>query len=468
MALIACHGKDRPGGTAADPAAQQPPEQVAQPEFPEGTRSLDVLRMAAVRLEPAEDAKRIGTISDDTHVAWTRTAKGNGCTKPWVEIAPRGWVCGDYLEASKKWPSGQEVPHLDRGEIVPGVYGKVTAPNTISYALEKPEKKKKDRKKPVTSPRELDADAQPFMMEDKPLIGSVNVRQYDELTVAGKTYWKISQKDNEYILASTITKHVPSKFGGTRLGDDTGWGVPFAFVWPRGGMQEAWTTNKAGGGGVARQLAARTPVPILETQTGKDGKPVAYRIGDAEWIASADVRVFTPAPLPVSLQPRERWIDVDLDAQILVAFEGDQPVYSTMVSSGAKETPTKTGVYRMWLKESEADMTGLNGEDPYSVATVPWTQFFSPEEKLALHTAYWHDQFGHARSHGCINLAPRDARWLYFWSDPQVPPGWTMAAGVVEAPGSIVRIESAADPDPEPQGYAKKVLEARQQSGAVE
>jgi len=122
---------------------------------------------------------------------------------------------------------------------------------------------------------------------------------------------------------------------------------------------------------------------------------------------------------------------------------------------------------RMWLKESEADMKGLNGEDPYSVATVPWTQFFSPEKGLALHTAYWHDQFGTRRSHGCVNLAPRDARWLYFWSDPQVPPGWTMAAGVVEAPGSIVRIRTKEDPAPEAKGYAKKVLEARQQNAPV-
>jgi hypothetical protein len=144
------------------------------------------------------------------------------------------------------------------------------------------------------------------------------------------------------------------------------------------------------------------------------------------------------------------------------------PVYATMVSSGAKDTPTETGVYRIWIKESEADMKGLNGEDPYSVATVPWTQFFSPEKGLALHTAYWHDRFGNQRSHGCVNLAPRDARWLYFWSDPQVPPGWTMAAGVVEAPGSVVRVRSKDEPDPEVKGYAKKVLESRQQNAPIQ
>jgi hypothetical protein len=239
--------------------------------------------------------------------------------------------------------------------------------------------------------------------------------------------------------------------------------VTIGFVWPRGGMLQAWTTAKPTGAGAMRQLGARALVPILEAQLGKDGKPAAYRIGDGEWMSPADLRVFTPSALPPTLASGERWIDVDLDAQILVAFEGDTAVYATMVSSGGKDTPTETGVYRMWLKESEADMKGLNGEDPYSVATVPWTQFFSPEKELALHTAYWHDGFGHARSHGCVNLAPRDARWLYFWSDPQVPPGWTMAAGVVEAPGSIVRIRSAADPTPELKGYAKKVAEVRAQ-----
>jgi hypothetical protein len=205
-------------------------------------------------------------------------------------------------------------------------------------------------------------------------------------------------------------------------------------------------------------------VQILETAADPAGKPVAYRIGELRWLAAADVRVFTPAPPPAHLRPGERWIDVDLDSQILVAFEGDLPVYATLISSGGRDTPTETGEYRMWLKQAEADMNGLHGEDPYSVATVPWTQFFSPEKGLALHTAYWHDQFGVRRSAGCVNLAPRDARWLYFWSDPQVPPGWTMAAGVVEAPGSIVRVRTRDEPSPPAKGYAKKVLELREQA----
>ena len=468
VALVAgCHGKEPPPAPTPSPT-QPPPSPIAVPfvpEFPDGTRSLELIRTVGVRLEPADDGKRVGTVAIDTRVGWTRTAQGKGCDKPWVEIQPRGWVCGDYVQPSKKPPYGQEVPQLDRGEIVPGTYGKVTAQGAVTYQLEKPDKKKKkDKKRPVRSPDEVDPKAdpkQPHMIEEAPIVGSLNVREYDEVTIDNKVFWKVSQKDNQYVLASTISKHVPSKYSGGRLGDDTGWNVPIAFVWPRGGMQQAWVTARSTGAGAVRQIAARTVVPVLETATDKTNKPIEIRIGDNEWMATADVRLFQPTPPPPSLGKTERWIDVDLDAQILVAFEGDQAVYATMVSSGGKETPTETGVYRMWLKESEADMKGLNGEDPYSVATVPWTQFFSPEKGLALHTAYWHDQFGKQRSHGCVNLAPRDARWLYFWSDPQVPPGWTSAAGVVEAPGSIVRIRSAADPTPEFKGYAKKVAELR-------
>lgn len=482
LAVAACGSK--PEAPPADPPRPTPspitrdPGPVPElppgtpPDFPEGTRSLELTRTVGVRIEAGDGAKRIGTVAIDTRVGWTRTQKAKGCKAPWVEIRPRGWICGDYVKPSKRAPFGREVPFLERGELVPGVYGKITAPNSVTYVLEKPKKEKdKDKRKPkgpITSTKDVDAKPEPKLIEGKPIVGSVNVRQYDEIVVDGKTYWKVSQKDPEYVLGQAISKHRPSLYGGSRLGDDTGWTLPIAVVWPRVvGWQQASTSYKPGGGGQVRLIAARTPVPILDTFADKAGKPVAYRIGDEEWIYAADVRLFNPAPPPAQLLPNERWIDVDLESQILVAFEGTLPVYATMISSGGKDTPTLPGTYRMWLKESEADMKGLNGEDPYSVATVPWTQFFSPENDLALHTAYWHDQFGIKRSHGCINLAPRDARWLYFWSDPQVPPGWTMAAGVVEAPGSIVRVRTKDDPNPPLREYAVKVNEARLQNAPV-
>ncbi len=452
-----------------------PDEPVVASIFPDTTRSLELSRTVGVRLAPGEEAKRIGTIAVDTRVGWSRTEAGKGCKAPWVEIRPRGWVCADYLKPSPKPPHGREVPILERGELVPGVYGKVTEKSALTYVVEKPKaaaKKSAKRAKP-TGPVTAIAAAEPAavpavkLVEGKPLVGSVNVRQYEELTVAGKTYWRISKQAPEYVLKKAITQHKPSSYGGARFGDDTGWATPIAFVWPRVASWGSATVMWKPTGGTVRQIPQRTPVSILETALKKDGKPQAYRIGSGEWISASDVRLFAELAPPPTLMPGERWLDVDLDHQIVVAYEGTMPVYATMMSSGTKDHPTETGVYRMWVKHSEADMSGLGGEDPYSVATVPWTQFYNPERGLALHTAYWHDGFGKPKSHGCINLAPRDARFLYFWSDPQVPPGWTMAAGVIEAPGSLIRVRSKADPDPPARGYAKKVLEARQQSAPV-
>lgn len=441
-ALLSCNSTDSPTSRPQPlPIVTELPPTPAMPTFPAGTQSLELTRTVGVRLQPGEASQRIGAVAVNTRVGWTRFAVAAGCRQAWVEMAPRGWICSDYVRPSSKPPYGDEVPQLDRGEIVPGIYGKITAPIAFMYNAEgvgqRLHMRRRDR-----------------------IIGSLNVRKYDEVSVDGATYWKVAQRGNQYVLASAITKHVASPYIGGRLGDDIGWNLPIAFVWPRAGMQRASITATQTGGTAIRQPARRTFLPVLDSISEATMPPV-FRVGDSEWISASDARIFRAVPPPASLRQGERWIDVDLDTQILVAFEGDQPVYATMISSGGKATPTETGLFRIWLKESEADMKGLNGEDPYSVATVPWAQFFSPIKGLALHAAYWHDRFGNQLSHGCVNLAPRDARRLYYWSEPQVPPGWTSTTGVVEAPGSLIRIRSSADPTPEFKGYAKQVAELR-------
>lgn len=456
---VGCRGSD---GTVQTEQQQPPvlPTPTASPAFPDGTQSLEVTRMVGVRLGPGEANKRIGTLAINTRVLWTRTEVAPGCQEPWVEVVPRGWICSEAVKPSTRPPLAVELPRLGRGEIVPGAYGKVTAPNSLVYQFERAGGTWRERRR-------------------TPVVGSLTVRRYGEVTIGGNAYWKIAATKNHYVLSRAITTHVVSPYMGSRLGDDTGWNVPIAFVWPRPGAQHARITAQPNGAAAVRHVSRRTLLPIVDplllaavrstvrslvggmASLETPETPEAILVGDAEWIAAGDLRVFRPAPPPPSLLPGERWIDVDLDTQILVAFEGNQAVYATMVATGGKDTPTETGLYRIWLKESETDMNGLSGEDQYSVATVPWAQFFSPVKGLALHAAYWHDRFGNPLSHGCVNLAPRDARHLYNWTDPQVAPGWTSATGVVESPGSLIRIRSSADPSPPFKGYARKVAEIR-------
>jgi lipoprotein-anchoring transpeptidase ErfK/SrfK len=148
------------------------------------------------------------------------------------------------------------------------------------------------------------------------------------------------------------------------------------------------------------------------------------------WVNPADVTIATPGAPPADLAAGEKWIDVDLTKQMLVAFEGTKPVYATLLSSGkrdpndkTKDHPTPTGSYRIQAKHVTATMDGdVAADAPYSIEDVPWIMYF--DGSYALHGAFWHANFGHPMSHGCVNLSPADARELFGWTEPRLPDGW--------------------------------------------
>jgi lipoprotein-anchoring transpeptidase ErfK/SrfK len=114
------------------------------------------------------------------------------------------------------------------------------------------------------------------------------------------------------------------------------------------------------------------------------------------------------------------------------------------VSTGRRGNETVTGEHRVWVKLATTDMSNVDNVDLYSatalytVSRVPWVMFFHNDQ--ALHGAFWHDRFGAAHSHGCVNLAPRDAAWLYTWAPPNAPPGWTAVMPTNAEPGLRVRV----------------------------
>ncbi|MCC6649231.1 MAG: L,D-transpeptidase [Polyangiaceae bacterium] len=195
-----------------------------------------------------------------------------------------------------------------------------------------------------------------------------------------------------------------------------------------------------GGGGV-RHTVDEKGTPKAEGRldpydvvslTGKT-KGDLWEAKDGAWISAAQMRVVKPREgWPTFLRtdgPPRKWIDVSINDQILVAYEGTRAVFVTRVSTGLgglgdpeKTTATKRGSFSIKSKHLTTTMRGEESVDDYELGDVPYVQYF--EEGYALHAAFWHERFGNPHSHGCVNLTPRDAAWLFEWTDPPVPPGW--------------------------------------------
>ncbi len=156
-----------------------------------------------------------------------------------------------------------------------------------------------------------------------------------------------------------------------------------------------------------------------------------WKTRDERWIKDAHLRVARAASPPANLGATERWVDVNVTTQTLVAYVGTRPVFATLISSGKESTVeekdhrTPRGEWRIREKHVTTTMDGdgtAAGDLPYSIEDVPYVAYFY--RSYALHGAFWHKNYGVRMSHGCINLAPLDAKYLFFFTDPRVPPGW--------------------------------------------
>ena len=126
--------------------------------------------------------------------------------------------------------------------------------------------------------------------------------------------------------------------------------------------------------------------------------------------------------LGASVAPGDKHIYVDLSKQTLYAYQGKTLVMQTLISSG-KWHPTPTGDFTIWIKLRATRMTGGSGDDFYDLPNVPYVMFFFNQDVpqylgFSLHGAYWHNNFGHPMSHGCVNMRIVDAKELYDWVDP--------------------------------------------------
>lgn len=123
----------------------------------------------------------------------------------------------------------------------------------------------------------------------------------------------------------------------------------------------------------------------------------------------------TPKPMPPMGKFGPKWIDVNINTQLLTAYEGYTPVFSSRVSTGKRGFPTVEGTYRVYAKYRSTKMEGQQGtSEYYYIPNVPYTMYFY--SGYAVHGAPWNNNLGVPSSHGCVNMAVNASKWMFEWA----------------------------------------------------
>lgn len=457
----------------ADLDAGAPP---SAEEEPIGLDELvSIATETSIYTEPRWNSRRLGYLRAGAVIRRSRlpVTAGPKCADGWYRVEPRGFVCvGTLATLDLQHPVALATARRPRLDDLPYRYVLSRSPPPMLYARV-PSRSAQNRfeqdldkhltKVPGTLPARAETtdargtaeeDATPDWLlpgrpslslgnlwhaPDRTLLGSAKARSgFALLATFPSEGRRFGVTTGLEILALDRVRLVqPSTFAGIALdGDAT---LPVAFIRRRGGAVRR--IPGPNGAGKTAVLAYREAVPITGETRSLDGSDYLVARDGSLLLGSQCIIAKPFRQLPAWAHEGKKWIDVSIPRQTLVAYEGTRPVYATLVSTGVggtgdpKEThATIQGTFRIYEKHTTVTMDG-DESDPFDLRDVPFVQYF--HEGFALHGVYWHDDFGRMHSHGCVNLAPRDAAWLFGWTDPRIPPSWH---GVMSKAGTIVYV----------------------------
>jgi L,D-transpeptidase catalytic domain len=442
-------------GAAAEPAVERPPWlqpdadghfQAFPPIYEAEPAPFDAAAEAAypahglvtslavvVRERPELQAPVIGVLHAGTRI---RTDKertfGGGCEQGWNKVFPRGWICrlaglrvedtppaGSFVVASVRPAVEQSLPYeywRVKDEMTPffhrlPTFNEQDQADTAGAAWYA----KHSREPMPTDPGERPDDV-PSVVKEYMNAGYYVTKGGEEVRMERRFLRTLrGAYARKYQL---VQKESPVFRGHVLAGAED---LPLHFV-----LREIPLMRREAEGSDVLVESDKTP-ERLSTHPFVDQVHIGNNLYyvDAEGLLMRGYAVGRAAKLkrPPSVGPEERWLHIDLSEQVLVAYEGDQPVFATLVSTGKAPGMTPVGVHRVQTKLVAASMRDQPvEEEAYSIDDVPWTQYFSGA--VALHGAFWHAGFGQVRSHGCVNLSPHDARWLFGFTAPALPPEW--------------------------------------------
>lgn len=426
--------------------------EVAAPALPEGAEVLVSKMNLLIYRSPSYEKHRGMLLRNEAFVVLERLS-AKSCPEGWARLGEEAWVCLRSATATTATPillprlvpfdppdpvewtqysSGKGYSHdpVDVSEaILPFIYGKpwrhwdgALYKSVSSYA------------------------------NGAASIGNLEPshKYHFEKAVDTKRGTVLVRADGQVSPLDDVFLYPISRFHGRDLSTDP---VPEGFV-------AGWTVSYEGAplyaqpdakSEVLRKLDLQTQVIVKATPVSEDGRwwEITDATGTGYMREDAELPTFrrwNPAPPPPELGPEAVWVDVNIPQQTLALMKGDVPQFITLVSTGLS-LATPIGLFRISDKSGYLNMQGRVDTDayqPYFVENVPWVMHFAP--RYALHGAFWHWGFGHPASHGCVNLSPMDARWVYEHVGPTAKEGWLQSIESPADPGTPVRIRGQIVP----------------------
>lgn len=354
----------------------------------------------------------------------------DGCSKDWAMVGPSAWVCTRTVERSEHGKL-HDLPVLHGDKLLPFVYAR--------------HRNHDDRSTPALPVyRHLAA----LRQGADPIehLGAYGTYAFIRRTNSGGKRVLVDIR-GRVVPADDMKLLDPSEFAGRDLEAAP---VPAdrLLAWVvhiDTGLHEAPDPKSE-----RRAIDYHTELLVLDRrEKGRDGETWIEIPASGEqaggWMPEKHLRVWRPIAPPEPILAGQRFVDVDLDQQTLTLWHEDRPIFATLIASGKPGNSTPTGLYRIITKRAYGKMASLPTEpEPYWIDAVPWTMYF--DGRYALHAAFWHDRFGHRTSHGCVNLSPRDAKYLFEQVTPTLPPGWLLVNEHAADPGTLVRVHKG-DPN---------------------
>ncbi len=395
---------------------------------------------------------------------------GDGCARGWYAIEPRGYVCLNVrttLDMSDPYLLALRDVAPKRGELFPYRYAYSRGAPMYSRVPTPAEWKEAEL---AHGKAGTHAELGPWAAGHEELLEPYGVTATDEVPwyfeggkrrVSGggrssaNLVWKTIPNGSMLAFGRAFEMHgrvwlvtpdltvVPadrvqpmrrSKFQGVRLEN----GVELPLAWNRGHEARPVYERAADGSFVATSetLGGKQWVMVHDKRLGS-GKTGYHELKErpGKYVSTADVTLARKRKkLPPAIKPGEKWIDAHITPGTLTAYVGETPVFTTLFSPGKGGHPvpgldhsryatTQTGYFRYEWKEAVATMSNETG-DPKVLwfSDVPHIQYI--RAPLAMHVAYWHEDFANPKSAECVNLSPHDGRFMFEWTDPKLPEDW--------------------------------------------